>query len=289
MAKTAAGLRRQCMDTIDTYQGGYFHDRPWLRTAFAATPREHFTPDRVWWHQRAEDGRYPVLDRHADPDQWLQAVYTADAALVTQIADGAVRVEDGPTTSNDFTSSLSCPLVVVNMLHHLDPQPGDAVLEIGTGTGYSTALLAARVGARNITTVEIDATIAERARDKLNGLGLAPTVVVGDGEQGHPARASYDRLISTAAVQRIPPAWLDQMSTDGTILTPLATPFGSDALALLRCDGHGAAEGRLVAAVNFMPVRGQRGHRRWRDLGWFRFPDLHVTVDHDGQDIRIQK
>ncbi|MGA5199522.1 protein-L-isoaspartate O-methyltransferase family protein, partial [Streptomyces exfoliatus] len=76
--------------------------------------------------------------------------------------------------------------------------------------------------------MEIDATIAQQARDKLNGLGLAPTVVVGDGEQGHRARAPYDRLISTAAVQRIPPAWLDQMSTDGTILTPLATPFGSD-------------------------------------------------------------
>lgn len=140
-----------------------------------------------------------------------------------------------------------------------------------------------RIGADNVTTVEIDATIAERARDKLNGLGLAPTVVVGDGEQGHPARASYDRLISTAAVQRIPPAWLDQMSAGGTILTPLATPFGSDALALLRCDGHGAAEGRLVAAVNFMPVRGQRGHRQWRDLGWFRFPDLRVIADHDSQ------
>ncbi|WP_226048767.1 hypothetical protein [Streptomyces rimosus] len=90
-------------------------------------------------------------------------------------------------------------------------------------------------------------------------------------------------MISTAAVQRIPPAWLDQMSAGGTILTPLATPFGSDALALLRCDGHGAAEGRLVAAVNFMPVRGQRGHRQWRDLGWFRFPDLRVIADHDSQ------
>ncbi|RSO21610.1 hypothetical protein DMH15_34915 [Streptomyces sp. WAC 06725] len=44
-----------------------------------------------------------------------------------------------------------------------------------------------------------------------------------------------------------------------------------------------------TAAANYMPVRGQPGHRRWRDLGRFRFPDLHITADHNGQDIRMQK
>ncbi|MEU7159683.1 protein-L-isoaspartate(D-aspartate) O-methyltransferase, partial [Streptomyces chrestomyceticus] len=117
-----AVLREECAAGISRY--GYFDDQEWLRDAFLAVPREHFVPRRVWLPKTGEDGRYPVLDREEQPEQWLRAVYRPLAALITQIADGAVRIEDGPTSNSDFTSSISCPAVVVNMLRHLDPQPG---------------------------------------------------------------------------------------------------------------------------------------------------------------------
>ncbi|MFD9630032.1 methyltransferase domain-containing protein [Streptomyces violascens] len=278
---------KACMDEIDRYRGGYFNERPWLRQAFGSVPREHFVPDRVWWPDRDADGLYPVLDRTADPERWLQAVYSPSAALITQIADGAVKPEDGPTDCGDFTSSISCAAVVVNMLHHLDPQSGETILEVGTGTGYNTALLAHRVGADRVVTVEIDPTTAEQAAANLHGLDRpAPTVVTGDGERGYPVRAPYDRLISTACVREIPAAWMEQVRAGGIIVTPIATPFGTDALAQLTADGTGHATGRLVTAVDFMFVRSQRAFRPWRELGWPRLPDFQVTAGPNGQEIR---
>ncbi|MET9291011.1 methyltransferase domain-containing protein [Streptomyces sp. NPDC003077] len=276
---TAAELRARCAAAIDAYGGpGHFNDRPWLRETFLRVPREHFAPERVWWHKRDADGRYPVLDRATEPGRWLEAVYTPDAPLITQIADGAVRVEDGPSASNEFTSSLSAPSVVVDMLHYLDPRPGDHILEIGTGTGYSTALLADRIGPTRTTTVEIDDRLAAEAEERLRALGHDLPVHVADGEQGYAPRAPYDRLISTVGVRRIPLAWLDQVRAGGVLVTPLDTPFGQDALAYLECDGHGGAQGNLVTALLFMKARGQRQPVPWRTLGWPRLPDFHVTV-----------
>ncbi|MFI6688439.1 methyltransferase domain-containing protein [Streptomyces sp. NPDC050485] len=280
---TAAELRKQCMEIIDTYRGGYFNDRPWLREAFDAIPRERFTPDRVWWHLRDDSGCYPVLDRQVQPDEWLEAVYTPDAPLITQIADGAVRIEDGPTRSSGFTSSISCPLVVVSMLHHLDPEPGETILEIGTGTGYNTALLARRIGPGQLVTIENQPALAERAEQNLQALGGdQPLVVTGDGEQGYPERAPYDRILSTVGVRQVPPAWLHQVRAGGVIVTPIATPFGCDALAKLVCDGEGGASGRLIKQIYFMKLHGQRERRPWSELGWPRWPDYQVALSPDG-------
>lgn len=267
--------------------GRLLQGRSWLRKAFRSVPRAHFVPDLVWWPERDKDGLFPVIDRTAEPERWLEAVYTPRIALITQIDDGKITPQDGPARSNAFTSSISCSAVVVQMLHHLDPQPGENVLEIGTGTGYNAALLAARVGAHRLTTVEIDPATADRARTALHTLDVAaPTVVVADGEAGYAARAPYDRLISTACVQQIPPAWMEQMQPGGTILTPVATPFGDDALALLVADGQGHASGQLVAAVSFMRTRSQRKPRPWRELGWPRLPDFELAAGPNGQSVR---
>ncbi|MFF0744985.1 methyltransferase domain-containing protein [Streptomyces sp. NPDC004111] len=284
-----AELRQRCEQVIDTYKGGYFHDRAWLREAFRAVPRHHFVPDRVWAPERGEDGRYPVLDRARDPAGWLEAVYRPGWALITQIADGAVRVEDGPTPSNDFTSSISSTAAVINMLHHFDPRPGERVLEIGTGTGYSTALTAHRVGDRNLVTMEVQQDLAERAEARLAALGYRLRILCGDGEEGWQEGAPYDRLISTAGVREIPAAWLRQVRAGGVIVTPIATPMRCDALAWLKSDGQGGGEGRLVTALYFMKVRGQRESRPWRETGWPTWPQWSLTVTPDqGQTLRTR-
>ncbi|MFI6638898.1 methyltransferase domain-containing protein [Streptomyces sp. NPDC050504] len=266
-AANAYELRSRCAAEIDAYESGHFHGRPWLREAFLAVPREAFVPDRVWWPHPREDGLCHVIDRATRPRAWLKAVYRPRSSLVTQVADGTVRPEDGPT-DREFTSSISCSAVVVEMLHHLAPLPGEHILEIGTGTGYNTALMAHRVGARNVVSIEIDPALAVRAARTLTAQGVRATVVVGDGERGHPPGAPYDRIISTASIRRVPASWLDQLRPGGVLLAPLDTPFDCDGLLRLVADGHGTGRGRLLRGVAFMRVRGQRDGRTYGELGW---------------------
>ncbi|MEU7040017.1 rRNA adenine N-6-methyltransferase family protein [Streptomyces varsoviensis] len=290
----AAGLRARCAADIEARgDGAYFSGQPWLREAFLAVPREEFVPERVWWAHPRTDGLYHVIDRADRPRSWLKAVYLPLAALITQIADGRIRPEDGPTARADFTSSLSCPAVVVDMLHHLDLHPGDRVLEVGTGSGYNTALLTRRAG--RVVSVEIDPRLAARAAATLHRPGHAPQplVMCADGEQGHAAGSPYDRILSTAAVRAIPPAWPRQARTGGVIVTPLATPFASDALCRLECDGRGGATGTLIKSVRFMKTRGQRAEVPFAALGWTpaaaavapgrTWADYTVTVSTSGR------
>jgi len=135
------------------------------------------------------------------------------------------------------------------------------VLEIGTGTGYNAALLAARLGAPNVTTVEIDPALADDARAALQATGFPVRVVTGDGTHGHPAGAPYDRLISTAAVRvgEVPPAWIAQTRLGGVIVTPMRTDFGGSVPLVRFIVGQdGAAAGRPVGRVGFMALRCQR-------------------------------
>ncbi|MGW7521802.1 methyltransferase domain-containing protein [Streptomyces sp. NPDC054796] len=280
-----AALRAACGTKIDRIHNGYLRHRPWLREAFQAVPREHFVPDRVWSARPRTDGLHRVIDRAKQPDVWLKRIYEPLDALITQVADGSVLVEDGPTDA-EWTSSISCASVCVSMLHHLAPRPGEKVLEIGTGTGYTAALLSHRIGDTHVTSVEIDPGIASRAEENLRALDLNPHLVVGDGEKGWPAGAPYDRLISTAAVRRIPPAWPQQVRRGGVIITPLSSPFGCDGLCRLVCDGEGDAKGNLISGVTFMKVRGQREQCSFRDLGWPEWSDYQVTVQGGEQRIR---
>ncbi|MFD9795849.1 rRNA adenine N-6-methyltransferase family protein [Streptomyces sp. NPDC059070] len=295
LAAFAAELRAQCAAEIDARTEGHFNGRPWLREAFLTVPREHFVPDQYWWPNPRDDGLHYVIDRRERPRAWLRGVYRPRTSLITQVADGAVRPQDEPTDA-PFTSAVSCSAAVVDMLHHLDPHPADQVLEIGTGSGYSTALLAQRVPAENIVTMEIDTELADRARASLAGLGLRPAVVAGDGELGYPHRAPYTRIICTAAVREVPRAWLDQAAPGAVVITPLYGPFGHDALLRLIADGQGGGDGRLVTGVAFMKVRGQRAERSFEELGWptvtgpwprYVDADYHVTVRNGRQKIQI--
>ncbi|GGM05952.1 hypothetical protein GCM10010129_57010 [Streptomyces fumigatiscleroticus] len=183
---------------------------------------------------------------------------------------------------------MSCPAVVIELLRHLDLGPGHRVLEIGTGTGYTTALLAQRTGAARLTTMEIDPGLARDAAARLRAADLAPCVVAGDGELGHPARAPYDRILCTAAVRSIPAAWLRQIRPGGIILRPFDTPFGYDELLKLTAD-HPAATGEPAAMVTFMKLRGQRPPRPYAELGrpaWTAWHPHRVTAGPSGQHIR---
>ncbi|MFC3999680.1 methyltransferase domain-containing protein [Nocardiopsis sediminis] len=198
-----------------------------------------------------ENGKLTPIHRDDSPTEWMAACYS-DRPLITQLDDGMGGGE------GRSTSSASMPTVVAMMLDALDLSPGHRVLEIGTGTGYNAALLAARAGAGNVTSVEVDPAIAERAREALRATGRVVGVVAADGGDGHAPAAPYDRVLATAAVRRVPYAWVEQARPGGLIVTPWGTPFHNGALLRLRVHGDGTASGHFGGNVAFMWVRDQR-------------------------------
>lgn len=161
-----ATLARQLTDA------GYL--TPSWRDAFTQVDRKRFIPDRVWI--RGEGGYHPI-NRTTDPDRWNALVYD-DQALVTQVED-----DDEAATARVPSSSASMPRVVALMLDALAVADGMTVLEVGTGTGYNAALLAARLGDRHVVSVEMDPRLADTARARLKDAGYAPTVITGDGSR----------------------------------------------------------------------------------------------------------
>ncbi|MFI6155092.1 protein-L-isoaspartate O-methyltransferase [Kitasatospora sp. NPDC051170] len=227
----------------------------WEET-FRATAREVFTPDRI-----LHDGEW--VDRAELPHRWEELV-TSDLALVTQVYDG------GDTPS----SSSSMPTVVAQMLRHLDVAEGMKVLEVGTGTGWTAALLARRVGDANLTTVEVDPHLADRARHRLHTAGLHPAVVTGDGTLGHPQGAPFDRVHFTAALRHLPWTIVEQTRPGGIVLAPYGTPFCNGALLRLTVAQDGrSASGPFLEDVSFMWVRDQRP-----DSGEFDIDDIRRSA-----------
>ncbi|MFH8617944.1 methyltransferase domain-containing protein [Streptomyces sp. NPDC017979] len=152
------------------------------------------------------------------------------------------------------------PSITLSMLRDLDVGAGSRVLEIGTGTGWSTALLAHRLGRRNVVSMEVDAPIAARARVVLRRFGLPVTVVGADGLLGHAAGAPYDRIIATCGVRTIPYAWVEQSRPGGLILVPWGTHYAPmDVNVLLTVADEGrSASGRFLGPVEFTKLRAHR-------------------------------
>jgi SAM-dependent methyltransferase len=145
---------------------------------------------------------------------------------------------------------------MVSMLATLDVQDDHQVLEIGTGTGYNAALLSGRVGDRNVTSVDIRATLVQTARLRLAEHGLRPYLSARTGEQGMPERAPFDRIIATCSVARIPDAWVQQARPGGLILANVSGPLMPGALALLSVINHHTAMGPFQPGfAAFMPLR----------------------------------
>lgn len=261
--------------------------------AFGSVPRHLFIPDTVWEADEDTDDVHDLLPLHRadDPQRWLELAYR-NRALITQVDDGYPA---GPDSAGfEATSSASMPSVVAVMLSALDVRDGQRVLEIGTGTGYNTALLAHRLGAEKVTTIEIDPEVAARARAALSDARLTKvTVIEGDGSVGHPAATPYDRVISTAACQRVPYAWVAQTRPGGRVLTPWANPYFDGGLLSLTVADDGTASGRIVDKTSFMWLRDQRVSRvrfgevvRDGDEAAVTTTDIHpygVGGDYDAQ------
>lgn len=193
--------------------------------------------------------------------------------------DMAVPIGEGQT--------ISPPFVVASMTEHLDPQPGDKVLEIGTGSGYNAAVLAHITGpAGQVITIDIDPALVRRARASLAAAGY-PQVQArcADGGFGAPADAPFDRVIVTAGAWDIAPAWLDQLGPGGRLVLPLAVRGLQLSVSLHRAGspgpgGHWAADS--VFRCGFVRMAGAFADPvPFRPLGtsWFAQADGDEPVD----------
>ncbi|MFD7611020.1 methyltransferase domain-containing protein [Streptomyces sp. NPDC059828] len=230
--------------------------RDWL-PAFNAVPRHLFIPDVIWPGRAGMNRQDDRVIRSIEPERWWQAVY-CDAPITTQWDDGAYT---GPGKGKVPSSSNSMPTMVFSMLDALSIEDGQRVLEIGTGTGWNAALLSHRVGAENVVTVEVDKNSASEARKRLNSAGYNPVSIIGDGGEGYPEGAPYDRVIATASIGRVPLQWIAQTKPGGIIVAPWGPTYGGEAVARLAVTGDGSASGKFVGSSAFMRLRAQRVQR----------------------------
>ncbi|MER8231048.1 ATP-grasp peptide maturase system methyltransferase [Streptomyces sp. NPDC094049] len=226
----------------------------WLRAAVETVSRERFLYPGVF----LDEGRTwrPVAAADTDPDEWLKIAYSV-ATLTTQL-DGHLTADqaDEPVVGVP-TSSSTDPATVVGMIEALDLTAEHSVLEIGTGTGYSTALMCHYLGEDDVTTVEVDPQVAARADAALEAVGFSTWTVTGDGLLGHPYRAPYDRVIATCAVRRIPYAWIRQTKPGGIVLGTVGSwPWGTG-LAKVTVGDDDTAEGAIIGRSSFMQARAQ--------------------------------
>ncbi|MEU3018918.1 methyltransferase domain-containing protein [Nocardiopsis sp. NPDC007018] len=237
---------------------------PTWHRAVLSTDRAAFLPETIYGPDPAHPGWECPVTR-ADPrwDRWV----AGDFALVTQVDDGAPVGPDG--RGRVATSSASQPSLVVTMLQALDAREGHRVLEIGTGTGYNTALLCHALGEEAVVSVEIDPRLAEIAVKNLAQAGHSPRVVTADAA-GRPAagEGEFDRVLSTVAARgEVPWSWVEQSARHGVIVTPFEVGNTPGVLLKLRVHGDGSATGHFIGDAPFMVLRSQRADmRRAREL-----------------------
>jgi protein-L-isoaspartate(D-aspartate) O-methyltransferase len=152
--------------------------------------------------------------------------------------------------------TISQPYMVAAMTAALEPRDSDHILEIGTGSGYQTAILARL--ARSVVSIERHPRLANRAEQLLASLGITNVrVTVGDGSRGVPAEAPYDRILVTAGAPAVPETLTDQLADGGRLVIPVGSE-GYQRLMII--DRHGdRLSDREGEGCVFVPLIGQHG------------------------------
>ena len=208
--------------------------------------------------------RHRMVQRLREQGIVHQAVLAAFSAVERhRFVDTALATQAYEDTSLPIglQQTISKPSVVARMLSLLAAGAQASmqghlgkVLEIGTGCGYQTALLAHL--ARSVTSIERLKGLHDKARDNLDGLRLVDVrLVFGDGRLGHAPRAPYQSIVAAAGGEALPSAWLDQLAVGGRLVAPVHDS-GRGGQALLVVDRH--ADGlsqQWLEGVHFVPLK----------------------------------
>ena len=157
--------------------------------------------------------------------------------------------------------TISQPGVVTRMTEWLDVKDGQKILEIGTGSGWQSAILSYLVGAGDVYSIERHPELVKFAQENLKKLDIDNVhVILGDGTLGYPDESPYDRIIITAACSEIPLPLLDQLKEDGLILAPVGD--SSQSLILLQKSSKGLVEIKKQSKYVFVPLVGKFGKNK---------------------------
>ena len=194
-----------------------------------------------------------VVDRRV-----LEAMEKVPREIFVPGGARAEAFEDRPVPIGHGVT-ISQPYIVGYMTEALKVEASHRVLEIGTGCGYQTAVLA-ELAAR-VYSIEVIPELAARARATLEGLGYTNVVIrTGDGHQGWPEEAPFDRILGAAAATEVPSDLVDQLADGGIMVLPIERPLGWQELQVLRKrDGRMSTESTLP--VRFVPmIRSEKAH-----------------------------
>lgn len=194
------------------------------------------------------------VDTHVE-DAMLRA---PRSAFLPPEAQGEAGV-DAPLPIGEG-QTISAPHMVAIMSGALDVRPGHRVLEVGAGSGWHAAVLALLAApGGSVVAVERHAALARQARRNLAPFGLPVEVVVGDGSEGWPARAPYDRISVAAGAPRVPPPLVDQLAPGGVLVLPVG-PLDMQSLLRVTMQPDGDAASEDLGPVRFVPLIGRFGH-----------------------------
>lgn len=192
-----------------------------------------------------------IAARGVTDERVLAAMRTVKRHEFVDAHQRAFAYEDRPLPIG-FGQTISQPYIVALMTHLLDVQPHHRVLEIGAGCGYQTAILCGL--AKRVFAVERVAELCVLARENLRRAGLANFALrCGDGTQGWPEHAPFDRVLVAACSPEIPPALLEQLAPGGKLIAPVGGREYQE-LTLAVKDMHGTLSYSKHGAVSFVPL-----------------------------------
>lgn len=199
-------------------------------------------------------------------DEWPEIHDTRVRAAFARVAredyvDAALRrwaARDAPLPIG-AGQTISQPFVVALMTQALELQPGEKVLEVGTGSGFQTAILcelvavAERPLGESVWSIERYTNLAERAAEVLHRLGYVPHLMVGDGAAGWADSAPYDAMVVTAAARAVPRPLYDQLRIGGRMVIPVGeAPDNQELWLIVREEGRLLR--RALGPVRFVPL-----------------------------------
>ncbi len=195
--------------------------------------------------------REQIRGRGFDNEKVLQALDNVPRHLFVGEADRGRSYGDYPLPIGKG-QTISQPYIVALMTGALDLAGGEKVLEVGTGSGYQSAILAEMAGA--VFTIERIPRLQEKAREVLDYIGYDNIFYkIGDGADGWPEEAPFEGIIITAAVREVPPPLLEQLVTGGRLVAPVGGPREQELLRLTSRE-HGFEKENL-GKCRFVPLK----------------------------------
>jgi protein-L-isoaspartate(D-aspartate) O-methyltransferase len=200
---------------------------------------------------RSQEGLARLVEREGVSPRVVEAFRSIDRAEFVPEGARGQAYGDRPIAIPE-RQTTSQPSLIARMIDVAEVRDSDRVLEVGTGFGFQTALLA-RLG-REVVSLDRFATLTDAARANLERLGITDaTVLTGDGWEGCPECAPFDVIVVSAAASEVPQPLVEQLAEGGRLIIPLQGAWGDEVVAFVKQEGR-LGRRRLITPARFVPL-----------------------------------